>query len=108
MSSLRIEADENAAQVEEMKKTVKELQQKTLDQEHEIKSLSTKNGVLEEEVEKLETGIKDLKRTVDEGSQHGTQNEALQRKLQVLEGEAEEADKNLRETNDKYVRLGLD
>jgi len=41
----------------------------------------------------------------EEGTQHATQNETLQRRLQLLEEEAEEADKNLRETNDKYVGL---
>lgn len=60
-----------------------------------------KNSLLEAEVEKLETGIKELKAAADEGNQHGTHNETLQRRLQLLEEEAEEADKNLRETNDK-------
>lgn len=51
----------------------------------------------------MEAQVKDAKTVADEGSHHGTQNETLQRRLQLLEEEAEEADKNLRETNDKYV-----
>ncbi|CAG9957403.1 unnamed protein product [Clonostachys rosea f. rosea IK726] len=54
---------------------------------------STKNNLLESEVEKLETSIKDAKKAADEGQQHGTQNETLQRRLQLLEEEAEDADK---------------
>ena len=105
MNSLRIEADEAAGKVEELQKQVKHLEQENLQKEHEITSLQHKNNGLEAEVEKLETQVKDLKTAADEGTQHGTQNETLQRRLQLLEEEAEEADKNLRETNDKYVNL---
>lgn len=105
MNSLRIEADEATSQVEEMKAKVKVLEHENLQKEQEITSLTHKNGLLEAENEKLEAQIKDAKVIADEGSQHGTQNEALQRRLQLLEEEAEEADKNLRETNDKYDPL---
>lgn len=54
-------------------------------------------------MEKLDEGIKEAKRAADESSQHGSQAETLQRRLQLLEEEAEEADRNLRETNEKYV-----
>lgn len=101
MAALRVEADENAAKVEEFKAKIKTLEQDNLTKEQEITSLTHKNKVLETEVEKLEGGIKDAKAAADESSQHGTQNENLQRKLQLLEEEAEEADKNLRETNEK-------
>ena len=101
MNSLRIEADEATAKVEEFQKQVKALEQENLQKEQEITSLQHKNGLLEAEVEKLEASVKDAKALADEGTQHGTQNETLQRRLQLLEEEAEEADKNLRETNDK-------
>ncbi len=101
MNALRIEADEAGAKVEELQKSVKVLEQDNLQKEHEITSLTHKNNQLEADVEKLEAQIKDAKVLGDEGTQHATQNEALQRRLQLLEEEAEEADKNLRETNDK-------
>jgi tropomyosin, fungi type len=104
MNSLRLEADENAAKVEELQQKVKALEQENLAKEQEITSLSHKNGLLEAEVDKLDTSVKDLKKTADEGQQHGTQNETLQRRLQLLEEEAEQADKTLRETNEKYVK----
>lgn len=101
MNSLRLEADEAASKVEELQTKVKTLEEENLSKEQEITSLTHKNNVLEGEVEKLETAIKDFKKAADEGQQHGTQNETLQRRLQLLEEEAENADKTLRESNEK-------
>src|ERR1700709_2068286 len=101
MNQLRIESDSNAAKVEDLQKQIKTLEQENLQKEHEITSLQHKNSQLETEVEKLEEAIKDHKKGAEEGSTAVTQNETLQRRLQLLEEEAEEADKNLRETNDK-------
>lgn len=103
MNALRLEADESAGKVEELAAKVRTLEQENLQKEQEITSLQHKNGVLESEVEKLENLHKDAKAAVDESAQHGTQNESLQRRLQLLEEEAEENDKNLRETNEKYA-----
>lgn len=105
MNALRLEADESAAKVEELQSKVKLLEQENLAKEQEITSLSHKNQLLETELEKLEGGLKDAKSAADESAQHGTQNESLTRRLQLLEEEAEEADKNLRETNEKCVAL---
>lgn len=102
MNSLRLEADENAAKAEELKARVKDLEQQNLQQEQVITSLTHRNGLLEAEVEKLETGVKEAKALAGESSQHSTQNENLTRKLQVLEEEAEAADKSMRELNEKY------
>ncbi|KAI3533554.1 actin lateral binding protein, partial [Colletotrichum filicis] len=103
MNQLRLEADDNAAKVEELQTKVKSLEQENLSKEQEITSLQHKNGLLEGEVEKLETAVKDFKKAADESAGTGTQNETLQRRLQLLEEEAEEADKTLREANEKYV-----
>lgn len=103
MNSLRLEADEAHSKVEELKNKVKSLEQENLAKEQEITSLTHRNQLLEAEIEKLETGIKEAKDSASQSAQHDTQNEALQRRLQLLEEEAEEADKNLRETNEKYV-----
>ena len=103
MEALRLEADESSTKVDELKSKVKTLEQENLQKEQEITSLQHKLGVAEGEVEKLETAHGDAKRAVDEGAQAGTQNESLTRKVQLLEEEAEENDKTLRETNEKYV-----
>ena len=101
MNQLRLEADESSAKVEELQNKVKALEQENLAKEQEITSLSHKNGLLEAENEKLDTTVRDLKKAASEGEQHGTHNETLQRRLQLLEEEAEVADKTLREANEK-------
>ena len=103
MNSLRLEADEAAGKVEELQSKVKTLEQENLTKEQDITSLQHKNNLLEAEVEKLESNISEFKKAADEGQQHGTQNETLQRRLQLLEEEAESADKTLRDANEKYV-----
>lgn len=102
MQSLREEADEATAKVEELRQQVKTLEQTNMEKGQEITSLQHKNGLLDAQVEKLEAEKKELAATAGDSHSHATQNETLQRRLQLLEDEAEEADKNLRETNDKY------
>jgi TolA-binding protein len=103
MNQLRLEADESAVKVDELQNKVKVLEQENLSKEQEITSLQHKNGLLEGEVEKLETAINDFKKAAEDGTQHSTTNESLNRRLQLLEEEAEEADKTLREANEKWV-----
>ena len=67
MNSLRLEADEAVAKVEELQARVKTLEQENLAKEQEITSLQHKNGVLETDVDKLETSIKDFKKSAEEG-----------------------------------------
>lgn len=97
-----MQQEETQAKYEELQGKVKTLEQENLAKEQEITSLSHKNQLLDAEVEKLETGIKDAKAAAEESGHHGTQNESLQRRLQILEEEAEGADRNIRETNEKY------
>ena len=81
---------------------MKTLEQENLSKEQEITSLQHKQSMLEQEVEKLEGMHSKAKADADQSAQHGTQNESLQRKVQLLEEEAEENDRVLRETNEKY------
>ena len=101
MESLREEADASQAQADELKAKVKILEQENLAKEQEITSLTHKNQLLEAEVEKLDTSLKETKAALEVSGQQGTQNESLQRRLQILDQEAEESDRNLRETNEK-------
>jgi hypothetical protein len=101
MEALRVEADESGAKAEEYKAKVKQLEGETTQKEQEITSLSHKNSVLEGEVEKLEAQVKQFKDEAGAGAQAGTQAESLQRKIQVLEEEAEESDRTIRELNEK-------
>ncbi|KAL8832459.1 MAG: hypothetical protein Q9170_004870 [Blastenia crenularia] len=101
MQQLRNEADASAARVDELTAKVKTLEQENLAKEQEITSLTHKNQTMETELEDLHGRHGDLKKEIDLNGRNSTQNESLQRRLQILEEEAEEADKNLRETNDK-------
>lgn len=102
MNTLRLEAEDAQEKVEELKGKVKTLEQENLAKEQEITSLNHRNQLLEGEVEKMESSLKEAKDAANQSAQHDTQNESLQRRLQVLEEEAEDADRNLRETNEKY------
>lgn len=104
MEALRTEAEDSSSKAEELQAKVKTLEQENLQKEQEITSLQHKQRMLEQEVEKLEEMHGKAKKEADVSAQHGTQNEGLQRKVQLLEEEAEENDKNLRETNEKYVQ----
>jgi hypothetical protein len=106
MNALRIEADESSSKAEEYKAKLKTLEAENTQKEQEITSLSHKNQVLEGEVEKLEGQVKTYKDEAAGGAASSTQAESLQRKIQVLEEEAEESDRTIRELNEKYVSLG--
>lgn len=105
MNALRIEADESSSKAEEYKAKLKTLEAENTQKEQEITSLSHKNQVLEGEVEKLEASVKTYKDEAAGGAASSTQAESLQRKIQVLEEEAEESDRTIRELNEKYVFL---
>ncbi|CAG7938179.1 unnamed protein product [Penicillium olsonii] len=107
MVALRAEADEAHELVEELKARVKTLEQENLSKEQEITSLNHRNQLLEDEVEKAETSLKEAKEAASQSLQHDTQNEALQRRVQLLEEEAEENDKTLRETNEKLRQTDI-
>jgi tropomyosin len=101
MNALRLEADESAQKAEDLKAKVKALEAETMQKEQEITSLSHRNQVLESEVEKLEALVKTFKEEAGAGAAAGSQAETMQRKIQVLEEEAEESDRTIRELNEK-------
>jgi tropomyosin, fungi type len=96
-----METEEAQALNEELKARIKVLEQENLTKEQEINSLTHRNTLLDEEVEKLEKALSEAKSAADNGAANSSELEALTRKVQLLEDEAEEADKNLRETNEK-------
>ena len=101
MNALRIEADESASKAEEYKAKLKTLETENTQKEQEITSLQHKNSVLLQETENLENLHRGAKVAADENAQHGSLNESLQRRLQLLEEEAEDNEKTLRENNAK-------
>jgi len=103
MIALRAEVDDVQAKNDELQAKIKVLEQENLQKEQEITSLNHQKNLLEQDVEKLETRLKEEKEAHVIGSNNSQELQNLQRKVQLLEEEAEEAEKNLRETNEKYV-----
>lgn len=107
MSVLRLEIDEAHTTIEGLAARVKTLEQENLTKDQEILSLTHRNALFDAEVNRLEKSLAEAKSAADTGAAHGSEIDALNRKLQLLEEEAEENDKNLRETNEKQVALIL-
>ena len=105
MSSLRTEIDAANTKTEEHQDKIKELELDQTKKEQDIASLTHKNKLLEEEVEKLEAKLSEQKNAVND--EQGSKNavESLQRKVDVLEQELEASEKNVKETTEKYVIL---
>ncbi len=57
----------------------------------------------EADLDKLEGKVHEHKTAREEHESNATNSESLQRKVDVLEAELDTAEKNLRETTDKYV-----
>ena len=108
MNDLRGRAEKLDTENEELKAQIKKLEHESLQKEQEITSYHHKQQVAEAEIEKLEKGLKEANVIVKGGAHHVSENENLQRKLTVLEEEAEAADKTLRETNEKYDYCSID
>ena len=68
-------------------------------------SLQHKLSVMDADLEKAESKLAEAKAAQEEGDNSKTQNEALQRKIQLLEEELDAADKNLKDAMEKCVRL---
>jgi tropomyosin, fungi type len=103
MQQLRNEADNAITRAEEAEAKVKKLEQALLERDQEITSLNHKLSVLDADLEKTEGKLADLKTAQEEGETSKTTNEGLQRKIQLLEEELDAAEKNVKETVEKYV-----
>ncbi|KAF3916731.1 Tropomyosin-1 [Dactylellina cionopaga] len=86
---------------EDLQKEKKDLDAVLLSKENDISSFTHKNTQLEADIEKLEKALADAKKEALEGAQHGTTSDNLQRKVQILEEEAEVTEKQLKETIEK-------
>lgn len=103
MANLRQEADNAVARAEEAEAKNKKYEQVLLEKDQEITSLQHKISILDADLEKAEGKLSDLKHAQEDGEQSKSANEGLQRKIQLLEEELDAADKNLKESMDKYV-----
>lgn len=74
-----------------------------LERDQEITSLNHKLSVLDADLEKAEGKLADAKQAHEDGDSFKSQTETLQRKVQILEEELDNAEKNLKETVEKCV-----
>ena len=82
---------------------MKKLEHEVLVKDQEIQSLQHKLSIAETDLEKAEDSLKEHKSAKEESSAHKDTNESLGRKIALLEEELDNAEKNLRETTDKWV-----
>ncbi|EIW79156.1 actin filament-coating protein tropomyosin [Coniophora puteana RWD-64-598 SS2] len=107
LNSLRAEADNAVARAEEAETKTKKYEQQLLERDQEITSLTHRNAVLEEELEKAEGKVNELKAANQEGEGARTTNEGLNRKIQLLEEELDAAEKNVKETMEKLRQVDV-
>lgn len=120
MSVKAEEAEKRADAAEETVKTVRniallphdlahcippchQLKQDLLQKEQQISSLEHRLKIAEDENERHETSLKDLKTRAEESDTHKTTGDNLSRKVQMLEEELERSEKELKDVTEKYV-----
>jgi tropomyosin len=103
MTSLRVEADNAVARAEDAEAKNKKYEQIILEKDHEITHLQHKLSVVDADLEKAEAKLAELKSAQEDGETSKSTNEGLLRKIQLLEEELDAAEKNVKETVEKWV-----
>ncbi|KAI0047228.1 hypothetical protein FA95DRAFT_1492837, partial [Auriscalpium vulgare] len=99
--------DAAVARAEEAEGKNKKLEQLLLEKEQEVQSLSHRLTQTQDSLDKTEEELKDAKRGSEEVGSQRTTNEALQRKVQLLEEELDAAEKNVKETVEKLRQVDV-
>lgn len=76
-----------------------------MEKDQEITSLQHKLSVLDADLEKAESKLSESKAAQADGEHSKVTNEGLIRKVQLLEEELDAAEKNVKETMEKFVNL---
>lgn len=103
MNALRVEADAAVERAEGAESKNKKYEQEILTRDQEIQSLQHQLSLRDQEIEKLEGHVSSAKQAKEIGETSRTDNENLQRKVQLLEEELDTAEKNAKETVEKYA-----
>lgn len=103
LAQLRAEADANADRADAAEAKVKQLEQLLLTKDQDIGSLNHKLGVLDADLEKSEARLAAAKLESADSTSTKSTAENLARKIQLLEDELDTAEKNVKETMEKYV-----
>ncbi len=103
LANLRAEADASAERADATEAKNKKYEQDLLQKDQEITSLNHRIGVLDAELEKTETRLAETKVAAADGEHSKSTNDGLIRKIQLLEEELDAAEKNVKETVEKWV-----
>lgn len=87
-----------------MNTKVKALELSSTSKDQEITSLTHRNELLEKKLEEYEEKLEKLKGLEHDESGARGEREGLLRKVALLEEEAEQNDKQLKETTEKYAK----
>jgi len=103
MNQLRFEADNAVTRAEDAEAKNKKYDQIILEKDQELTSMTHKISVLEAELDKVDAKLAEAKAAQEEGESLKSTNENLTRKIALLEEELDAAEKNVKETMEKYV-----
>jgi chromosome segregation ATPase len=103
MTQLRLEADNAVTRAEDAEEKLKKYDQLLLEKDQEITSMTHKVSVLEAELDKVDGKLAEAKAAQEEGDSLKGANENLTRKVALLEEELDAAEKNVKETMEKYT-----
>ena len=101
---LRAETDTAHEKIDELNAKVKTLELSSTSKDQEITSLTHRNELLEKKLEEYEEKLEKLKGLEHDESGARGERESLLRKVALLEEEAEQNDKQLKETTEKYAK----
>ena len=107
LTQLRVEADNAVTRAEDAEGKNKKYEQDILSKDQEITSLTHKVSVLEADIEKMESKLRESKESAQDAEANKTTNDALTRKVTLLEEELDTAEKNLKEVTEKCVFIAL-
>lgn len=107
LSALREEADAAVDRAEAAEAKNKKYEQEILVKDQEIASLQHKLGVLEADLDKTEAKVGELKTAADAGESGRSTNDALSRKVQLLEEELDTSEKTIKETVEKLRQVDV-
>jgi tropomyosin len=101
MNSIRAEAEAANEKCDLALRKVKELEDKNMNYEHDIISLTNQNKHLEHDLELAQEKIIQLKTIEEDEDDLKKENDAAQRKITLLEEELENSEKLYREATQK-------
>ena len=107
INNFKHEAETWQEKYEDLRVKYKELEQVNADKDNEIRSLTTKNQQLNDDLEKMDKELGELKHAVENSSILSVNNDGLTKKNEKLEADLEDVTDQLKQTKEKIADLDL-